>query len=561
MVSIIGGRGQGKSMLINFVANAFKKEVTDKLQNKLLLSENVIVNWKQSNESNQKEFKLDSKNELPFTFIYQSKIKEIADDREKLKEEIIEILKGAGYKKPLDRYDELAVKEKFQNYWNIKDWLSKKDENGNSINDSNAAKNRIDLIKENIALATDRDNKDLLDKYILNLSKIELENTKILKLNNVNIEIGKFTQVINPQLSELNLTQIDFKKQLEEIATNLESANKSIETLFKENTQIRENNFKEFKGDLTQLLNNLENYRNEIVSLENHIGSIKSKETELNLVKTELNQVITSYYESLLLEMESINDTWKNNIFDNPNRGEKENLLIRNILDKREIKIESEIFFNINQFLVSAGKYIDGRVVKSKFDRIREILEIGENITQDVLNFTIEKIEKIRNENDGVFWEGIENDIANIFLDKQIRDKYIQVRPRITIQGDELEDLSAGQKGTIYLCLKLATQTFSGPLVFDQPEDDLDNEFINDELIQLFTEIKEFRQVIIVSHNANLVVNSDSEQIIIAKNNLGSLSYNSGSLENELINTGICRILEGGEIAFEKRKNKYNNVN
>jgi hypothetical protein len=95
----------------------------------------------------------------------------------------------------------------------------------------------------------------------------------------------------------------------------------------------------------------------------------------------------------------------------------------------------------------------------------------------------------------------------------------------------------------------------------DQPEDDLDNEFINEELIQLFTEIKEFRQVIIVSHNANLVVNSDSEQIIIAKNDLGSLNYISGSLENEIINDGICTILEGGAIAFEKRKNKYNNVN
>ena len=76
----------------------------------------------------------------------------------------------------------------------------------------------------------------------------------------------------------------------------------------------------------------------------------------------------------------------------------------------------------------------------------------------------------------------------------------------------------------------------------------------------MFTDIKKFRQVIIVSHNANLVVNADSEQIIIANNELGNLTYKTGSLENEEINTNICRILEGGEFAFEKRKKKYRNI-
>ena len=561
LVSIIGGRGQGKSMLINYVANAFNKEIDEKLQSKLLLSDDVIINWKQSNESTLKEFKLSKRTELPFTFIYQSKIKEIADDQEKLKEEIIEILKGAGYKKPIEQFDELDIKEKFQNYWNIKDWLNKKDEDGNLINDIGLSNKKIDSIKENIALATDRDSKDLLDKYIQNLANIDISKTKIAKLNKVKIKLAEFEQETNPLLKELSLSEIKFKIQNDEIENSVSSETNKIEVLALENNQIRENNFKDFKGDLTQLLNNLENYRNEIVRIEAHIANIQAKELELSTVKGELNEVIKSFYEALLLEAKSINDTWEKNIFDNPNRGEKENLLIRNILDKRDIKIESEIFFNVNHFLASAGKYIDGRVVKSKFDKIQEILVLGDNITQSVLDFTIEKIEQIKSDNEGVFWDGIENDIANIFLDKQIRDKYIQVRPKITIKGDELDNLSAGQKGTIYLCLKLATQTFSGPLVFDQPEDDLDNEFINEELIQLFSEIKEFRQVIIVSHNANLVVNSDSEQIIIAKNELGSLTYESGSLENDLINNGICRILEGGSIAFEKRRNKYNNVN
>lgn len=107
LISIIGGRGQGKSMLVNYIANGFGKEINDKLIDKLTLSENVIVKWKQSFDSEEKEYSLKEQRELPFTFIYQSKIKEIADDPDKLKEEVIEILKGAGYKKPLPKYDEI----------------------------------------------------------------------------------------------------------------------------------------------------------------------------------------------------------------------------------------------------------------------------------------------------------------------------------------------------------------------------------------------------------------------------------------------------------------------
>jgi predicted ATPase len=106
----------------------------------------------------------------------------------------------------------------------------------------------------------------------------------------------------------------------------------------------------------------------------------------------------------------------------------------------------------------------------------------------------------------------------------------------------------------------LATEAFSKPIIFDQPEDDLDNEFIISNLISLFKELKLYRQVIIVTHNANLVVNADAEQVIVASNNDGNLSYVSGSLENSSINSKICKILEGGKRAFEKRRNKYQDI-
>ena len=172
----------------------------------------------------------------------------------------------------------------------------------------------------------------------------------------------------------------------------------------------------------------------------------------------------------------------------------------------------------------------------------------------------MDKLDRIKTANSSCFYEGDENDILKVFTDPSIRNKYMHVFAEITVDGKLLDELSAGQKGTVYLCLKLATQLFSGPIIFDQPEDDLDNEFITNELISLFKEIKKFRQVIIVSHNANLVVNADSEQVIIADNQGEYLSYTSGSLENETINQQICKILEGGERAFEKRRDKYRYV-
>ena len=137
-------------------------------------------------------------------------------------------------------------------------------------------------------------------------------------------------------------------------------------------------------------------------------------------------------------------------------------------------------------------------------------------------------------------------------------------------KGKHLSKLSIGQKGTFYVCMKLATETFLTPFIFDQPEDDLDNEFIMKDLVPILKEIKKYRQVIIVTHNANLVVNTDAEQVIVAENNSEELHYVSGSLENTFkkeksssnlycqgIREHVCRILEGGEEAFRKRERKY----
>jgi hypothetical protein len=137
---------------------------------------------------------------------------------------------------------------------------------------------------------------------------------------------------------------------------------------------------------------------------------------------------------------------------------------------------------------------------------------------------------------------------------------HIRLSYGIQYEGVELENLSPGTRGIVLLLLYLAIDTEDDrPLIIDQPEENLDPKSIFEELVSLFRDAKHRRQIIIVTHNANLIVNTDAEQVIVAECghlNAGSLpkfTYTSGSLENPVIRKHVCEILEGGERAFQER--------
>lgn len=128
----------------------------------------------------------------------------------------------------------------------------------------------------------------------------------------------------------------------------------------------------------------------------------------------------------------------------------------------------------------------------------------------------------------------------------------------------ELENLSPGTKGIVLLVLYLAMdQEDNRPLIVDQPEENLDSESIYLMLSKYFRTAKKRRQVILITHNPNLVVNTDAEQIIIASSLRGAgvfptFEYSGGSLEDsDGVRTKVCDILEGGEQAFLEREKRY----
>ena len=117
-------------------------------------------------------------------------------------------------------------------------------------------------------------------------------------------------------------------------------------------------------------------------------------------------------------------------------------------------------------------------------------------------------------------------------------------------------DLSTGQKNTAILSLLLARGT--GPVLIDQPEDELDSEFLYRELVPMLRKAKNQRQLIIVTHNANIPVNADAELVYAFKAESGhGVCRTQGGLDKADVTRAVLDIMEGSEEAFKRRKEKY----
>jgi ABC-type lipoprotein export system ATPase subunit len=137
---------------------------------------------------------------------------------------------------------------------------------------------------------------------------------------------------------------------------------------------------------------------------------------------------------------------------------------------------------------------------------------------------------------------------------------HISIQYGLKYDGVDIEQLSPGTRGIVLLLLYLSLdRTDTRPLIIDQPEENLDPKSIFDELVGRFRTTRRRRQIIIVTHNANLVVNTDADQVIVANagphrsNQLPKISYTMGGIENPVIRQQVCDILEGGKRAFEER--------
>lgn len=137
--------------------------------------------------------------------------------------------------------------------------------------------------------------------------------------------------------------------------------------------------------------------------------------------------------------------------------------------------------------------------------------------------------------------------------------RYISVEYTLKLGDKTMLELSPGERGMVLLVFYLALSKDNLPLIIDQPEDNLDNQSVYNKLVPCIMEAKKNRQVIIVTHNPNIAVACDAEQIIYCKidKSKTQISYMTGSIENPDIRAKVIDVLEGTEPAFDLRKSKY----
>lgn len=161
------------------------------------------------------------------------------------------------------------------------------------------------------------------------------------------------------------------------------------------------------------------------------------------------------------------------------------------------------------------------------------------------------------------FCRGKLNDSELLIVPQMIIDYELNVNHGISNKKVFVKrsKLSFGQKAVGMLLLILVGATKLGeqrPLVIDQPEDDLDNSYIYHTLVKQFNSIKHRRQLIIATHNPNIPIAGDSENIIVMKSNgINGWVDLSGNIDNEKVAEKVLQILEGDIEAFEKRAEKF----
>lgn len=138
--------------------------------------------------------------------------------------------------------------------------------------------------------------------------------------------------------------------------------------------------------------------------------------------------------------------------------------------------------------------------------------------------------------------------------------EYIEPKYTLLFQDTSIEQLSPGQRGALLLIFYLLVDKGRNPIILDQPEENLDNETIVSLLVPVINEAKKARQILMVTHNPNLAVVCDAEQIICAqfdRRKRSTISYYAGSIEEANSNANVVTILEGTKPAFDNRSRKY----
>ena len=325
---------------------------------------------------------------------------------------------------------------------------------------------------------------------------------------------------------------LDISNQLKQLLDSFKNIN-SVNISFKDKYKAFKDEFLRIQREInlpnnlraddfinyTKMLNSQKLMKNEIEKL-----SEKKSENDNNLKKllSELNELYREEFKIIDEEVQKINES------------------------QESISIKSEFKANKNEFDKFLRNIFGGSgLMKNDYDMLTSNYVDPIAIYEDFENISLGGNKLL------LFRERFKDSLASMLTYK------VPNKIDIFYNGKELAKHSLGQRASA-LIIFILTQKDNDVIIIDQPEDDLDNQTIYKEVIKELIKLKSKTQFIFATHNANIPVLGDCEQIVVCDYEEKKINIEMGSIDNHNIQQKIINIMEGGKDAFNKRREIYN---
>lgn len=445
--------------------------------------------------------------------------------------------------------------------------------------EKDSLQNQVDEL--NRSLEEMQEKRAQIEKLKVKLSSLKKQIDEFIFTNTTIIEsVGlQLSDLISYQISD-NMLDAEHQRIVDHIEhvqnkVSLDNSN-SLTSKIQENSE-KINNARE-KLDLPSKkysryledINSWSKKNDEIIGTESSVGSIKYIEKQINDIESlsityrekcnDRNKVTENILRcklDIVQVYKSLYSHVQNFIASHPIAQGKFNLQFDVSISVSDSFIE-EFFEYILQNV--AGEYL-GRVNGQK--RLRTLFEAYNFMSVQGMCGFIDGVLKSLTHGDNTDTSLLDSQLAKgktrvSFYNFLFSLDYLEPTYTLKYGDKELKVLSPGERGALLLIFYLLIDKDDIPLIVDQPEGNLDNQSVYKILVECIKEAKLRRQIIVVTHNPNLAVGCDSEQIIwCEKSERNKITYLSGALEDPSINRKVVDILEGTKPAFENREFNY----
>ena len=575
--TIIGGRSTGKSTLLASMAAKFQKIKDDENYDFIKgLSDNVHVFWRDGQEADNKEIEYFTQNEIANIISRR--------DSDKLFLEILTSLPEMREAYEKYKSDEAAkfasIQAKVSLFFEKRRQYKEKNAYVKTLGDKEGIKREIEkLSKERDSIQCRlTDKKELLEKYqVVGKELADLRTKETLKRHDfeqLNLLATSEFLAVNPAVSCVGFTEEISRNISEEVQRTLAQSNAHIQEFIKTLVAKVDNECKTLARKIAEKQNapdyqegkkifdenkNLSHVMEQISNLSKQILLINKESQILEELSKECKTIASDLLNEHLSYLDMMNSIASVLRIQHDNITLSAGYELKKDLEEKLNECISLRTASMNALIV----YITFQYQKKTKDSIKECLK-------DLLNKALKGEITFKNGYD-----------VQSFISMILSSNWFTLQYSVDYESDSLFDMSPGKRSFVVLKLLLDFSDKKCPILIDQPEDNLDNRAIYNELVKYIREKKKERQIILVTHNPNIVVGADSEEVIVANQNGKNapndkgikFQYVYGSLEHSMhrnsdgeslpilyrcgIREHVCDILEGGENAFRDRENKY----